>query len=117
MSEDKDSCPRCNGERTLGDCQVTQLLIETYEVHQKHCQLCGDGKVCATGEALKGDAFPQNDSAQLITVCDQCLQASCWQGVFYCDDAKTAGTVQKTRAELAKLGREHSDYWKTNDQL
>lgn len=53
----------------------------------------------------------------LITVCDQCLQASCWQGIFYCDDYKAAGTVQKTRAELAALNREHPSYWKTDSEI
>lgn len=52
-----------------------------------------------------------------ITVCSECLQASCWQGIFYCDDYKTAGTVTKTRKELAKLGRENSDYWKSDYEL
>lgn len=54
---------------------------------------------------------------QLVTVCDKCLQASCWQGIFYCDDYRTAGTVQKTRKELAKLNRENSDYWKSDEAL
>lgn len=53
----------------------------------------------------------------LITVCDHCLQASCWQGEFYCDDYKWAGTVQKTRRELRKLGRESESYWKTDSEL
>jgi hypothetical protein len=46
-----------------------------------------------------------------VTVCDNCLQASCWQGEFYCDNYKTAGTTEKTRKELAKLALESSDYW------
>lgn len=31
-----------------------------------------------------------------ITVCDKCLCASCWNGIFYCDDYKNAGTIEKT---------------------
>lgn len=50
--------------------------------------------------------------ADRVTVCDKCLQASCWQGTFMCDDARTAGTTVKTVAELRKLNREHEDYWK-----
>jgi hypothetical protein len=53
----------------------------------------------------------------LITVCDKCLQASCWQGIFMCDEAQTAGIVQKTRKELRKLKREHPAYWKTDREL
>lgn len=56
-------------------------------------------------------------SDQLITVCDACLCASCWQGLFMCDRSKTAGTVQKTRAELKKLGLENPCYWLTDRQL
>jgi hypothetical protein len=46
-----------------------------------------------------------------ITVCDRCLQASCWQGVFMCDAARSAGTREATVAQLALLRREASDYW------
>lgn len=47
----------------------------------------------------------------LITVCDNCLRASCWHGIFMCDDAKSAGTTEKTEKELLALGLEHSCYW------
>ena len=46
-----------------------------------------------------------------ITVCDNCLQASCWLGEFYCDKYKEAGVVKVTVRELARLGREHPEYW------
>jgi hypothetical protein len=49
---------------------------------------------------------------ETITVCSACLPASCWQGEFYCEDSKRAGTVEKTREELEALNLEHSDYWK-----
>lgn len=44
-----------------------------------------------------------------ITVCDQCLTASCWHGEFMCSGSPNAGTVEKTRAELRRLNREHPD--------
>ena len=47
-----------------------------------------------------------------ITVCEACYRAACWQGEFYCDEYKSAGTTEATRIELAILGLEHSDYWK-----
>jgi hypothetical protein len=53
----------------------------------------------------------------LITVCDECLQASCWQAIFMCQKSQNAGITQKTRAELTNLGLEHSDYWKTDEEL
>lgn len=53
----------------------------------------------------------------LITVCDQCFQASCWQAIFMCDKATNAGVVQKTREELAALNLENPCYWKTDREL
>ena len=46
-----------------------------------------------------------------ITVCDACLQASCWQGMFYCTEYQSAGTVEKTIWQLLDLGLEHPSYW------
>ena len=46
-----------------------------------------------------------------ITVCDNCLQAACWRGFLYCDKYRTAGAVEKTRAELEALSLEHESYW------
>lgn len=51
---------------------------------------------------------------ELITVCDKCLQASCWQGVFYCDEARYAGTTKRTRKDL---NLEHPSYWKTDKEI
>lgn len=46
-----------------------------------------------------------------ITVCDACLQACCWHGIFYCDEYECAGTVEKTIEELRTLNLEHPQYW------
>ena len=53
------------------------------------------------------------DRAHKVTVCDKCFRASCWQGEFMCEDARTAGTVEKTVAEL-RAGNfgEHEHYWR-----
>ncbi len=53
-----------------------------------------------------------------IQVCDQCLRACCWQGMFMCEDSYSAGTTYKTRREL-KEGKhgESPHYWKTDDEL
>ena len=48
---------------------------------------------------------------RLITVCDACLKASCWHGVFPCGDFQDAGTVQKTARELRALDRENPNYY------
>ena len=52
-----------------------------------------------------------------ITVCSACLLASCWQGQFYCDEYRTAGTVEKTRAELERLNLEHPSNWKDEEAM
>ena len=51
------------------------------------------------------------DDKAVVTVCDACLQASCWQGVFMCQAATGAGTVDKLVSELRALGLEHEDWW------
>jgi hypothetical protein len=48
---------------------------------------------------------------KVVTVCDHCLRAACWQGHFFCDNYKGAGTVEKTVSELVKLRLEHPGYW------
>lgn len=45
------------------------------------------------------------------TVCDACLRACCWKGIFMCDKSLDAGTIEKSPRALRKLNREHSDYW------
>ena len=57
------------------------------------------------------------DDQRLVTVCSACLQATCWQGIFYCNDYQTAGTVDKTVAELRKLGLEHPSYWEKEKRI
>jgi hypothetical protein len=48
---------------------------------------------------------------RLVTVCAACLRASCWQGKFYCQQYRTAGTRRMHVSELRALDREHSFYW------
>lgn len=52
-----------------------------------------------------------SDGKTMITVCNACLMACCWQGEFMCADAKGAGTVEKTIGELVALDREHPEFW------
>ena len=53
------------------------------------------------------------DYTTYITVCDECLRASFWQGIFLCARAREAGTVRKTRMELETLNLESPSCWKT----
>jgi hypothetical protein len=52
-----------------------------------------------------------NMQSETVTVCSNCLQASCWQGIFMCYESDKAGTVEKTREELKQLDLEHPSYW------
>lgn len=54
----------------------------------------------------------KTETENTITVCDKCLQASCWHGEFMCFEAIDAGTTEKTIVELKKLNLEHPSYWK-----
>lgn len=54
----------------------------------------------------------KKDNDRLVTVCASCKQASCWQGIFYCENYKTAGIVDMPISELKKLKLEHPSYWK-----
>lgn len=47
----------------------------------------------------------------LITVCNACFQASCWQGIFMCDEAVTAGTVDVSVESLRYENLEDESYW------
>jgi len=46
-----------------------------------------------------------------VIVCDKCFAASCWQGVFMCEESRNAGTVEKTINELLKLNIEHQSFF------
>lgn len=46
-----------------------------------------------------------------VTVCNSCLRASCWQGIFMCGKSTEAGLTQRSTKQLAKLQLEHPDYW------
>ena len=56
----------------------------------------------------------QNNN-RLVTVCDKCLKASCYQGIFLCDDAYYAGEKKLSIKELKKLNLEHPSYWENED--
>jgi epoxyqueuosine reductase QueG len=61
--------------------------------------------------------MPADPEQRLITVCDACLTACCWQAIFFCDQYVSAGIKQMTVAELRRLGREHESYWRTDEKL
>lgn len=53
----------------------------------------------------------EQEQKRLITVCDKCKMASCWQGIFMCDENRSAGTIELPISELKILKLENSFYW------
>jgi hypothetical protein len=47
----------------------------------------------------------------MVTVCKECLRASCWHWEFPCDKAQTADLVERKASDLAKLDKEHADHY------
>jgi hypothetical protein len=51
----------------------------------------------------------------VVTVCSRCLDASCWQGEFMCDDAYVANIVPRKVSTLIRRkghgNHEHPDWW------
>jgi len=46
-----------------------------------------------------------------VTVCDHCYTSACWQGLFMCESAREAGTVEMPVSALDALDLEHPDYY------
>ena len=57
------------------------------------------------------EPYSKKELKRKVTVCDKCLKASCWQGVYMCNDTCNAGIIEKTIKELKKLKLENSSYW------
>ena len=107
-------------ERVVGYGSTARGAIDfAMENDDDRCAYCnGDG--CTSCRAIREtESKPVVSVVGLldrkVTVCDKCLCACCWQGEFMCDDAKGAGTVDKTVRELFALNapcvRENSEYW------
>jgi len=56
-------------------------------------------------------------SKDMTTVCSKCFRASCWQGLFMCEQARIAGTVEKSVSDLKRLNLEHKSYFMTNEAI
>jgi hypothetical protein len=46
-----------------------------------------------------------------ITVCASCLQASCWQGIFMCDEAECSDIIELPISKLIELDLENPRFW------
>jgi len=51
------------------------------------------------------------EEVRTVTVCAACHRAACWHGEFMCDEAKDAGTEERTVEELEALALESPHYW------
>jgi hypothetical protein len=60
---------------------------------------------------------PKSDYQRLmdyeLDVCDHCLRAVCWWGIFGCENYQSAGITKRKVRDLIKLGREHKSYLTT----
>jgi hypothetical protein len=50
-------------------------------------------------------------TTRYVTVCSECLRASCWQGLFMCEKSANAGTIDLDIRYLEKRALEHPSYW------
>ena len=82
-----------------------------YKIRDEGNQTTDKNKV-SCGKCIKNMQAADILPSPTITVCANCLRASCWKGIFYCEEYKTSGTVEKTIEDLGRLKLEHPDYWK-----
>lgn len=52
------------------------------------------------------------DDERKVTVCSNCLRASCWQGVLMCEHSRQASTLQYPVRTLRRLAKESPSYWR-----
>jgi hypothetical protein len=46
----------------------------------------------------------------MIYICDKCLRASCWAGIFMCWESQNAALYRVTKSQARRFKREHEDY-------
>ncbi len=49
-----------------------------------------------------------------ITVCAECLEATCWQGTFMCQESRNANIIALPVKRLLVATREHPSYWEND---
>jgi hypothetical protein len=78
-----------NVQEGLRDLSLARLQIESQGVTDGKITPSSTSVACAP--PANSDVVPEKEPT--ITVCDKCLQASCWQGIFMCQESAHAGTV------------------------
>jgi hypothetical protein len=51
-----------------------------------------------------------------VLVCSKCYQASCWQGIFMCDESKNADVIEMPIDVLRSMELESEEYWMEDDK-
>lgn len=103
---------KANAGETLTDCSECGAKWELD--HDQYCQ-SNRHRPGETGGGLAQKAVVVQPPVldRKVTVCDNCECACCWQGEFMCDEAKGAGTVDRSIRELLSHAhpRESCEYW------
>lgn len=81
---------------------------------------CGPASIiyAPNGVQLSLRNFIVNDNDRgMVVVCDTCYKASCWHGVFMCQDSDISGIVNVPRGLLRALDLEHESYFSDEELL
>jgi hypothetical protein len=90
------------GYQELGESDLGKVIPDEKRVHKEKVlngiidHFAGLEKERAKTSVVNRE---QDKSPKTIAVCDHCLRASCWLGLFYCEEYQTAGTIEKTLGE------------------
>ena len=52
-----------------------------------------------------------------VTVCSACGTTACWQGVFYCQEYRTANVRQVPIRQLRRTMLESENYWRRDESV
>jgi hypothetical protein len=59
----------------------------------------------------RGSTKQTDPNTRMVTVCSECLQASCWHGEFMCERSRGANVTRRTVGVLRGLDREHPSHY------
>jgi hypothetical protein len=92
--------------------------FSTTQTPSPKCKACGDRKSVRSGYGTTRKPCTEcqkKEEDPLIIVCNACSRACCWQGIFMCDDAQTAGNKPIPKSVLTELALESPHYWEPKD--
>ncbi len=85
----------CHGPaHCLTAAAIANLEVEIAKAKREDLgHLSGRSEIPETATVLPASSKPVPWWKQKVTVCDKCFQATCWQGIFMCQQSYEAGTV------------------------